>query len=167
MTTLTPRERQKTKQPIRDRFALKFNIDKLTGCWEWSGRRAKNGYGQMWCDGRTVSAHRLSYQLHYGAIPAGQYVCHHCDNRCCVNPNHLFLGTHADNMADRNAKGRQGRTLGSSHGMAKLTDADALSVLAAPGNEVRALAARLGVTREHLYRIRSGNKWPHLKKGAN
>src|SRR5687768_11109897 len=92
-------------------------VQKTKGCWLWTARRNKLGHGMFAPDGRMVLAHRFAWLSAHGAIPAGMLVCHHCDVPACVNPTHLFLGSHLDNMRDMYAKGRrQTRSpLGSSH----------------------------------------------------
>lgn len=101
------------KRSVEHRFVKRFNaIFKSDGCWEWPGQRTSGGYGTLRKGGRdqsTAYSHRLSYTINIGPIPEGMVVCHRCDNPPCCRPDHLFLGTQAENVADKIAKGRQPR----------------------------------------------------------
>lgn len=92
--------------PVTDRFFAKVQVSEPDRCWLWTGRRSPRGYGVFWLDGKNRRAHRVSYEMHIGAISDGVFVCHECDNPPCVNPAHLFLGTHLDNVRDMCVKGR-------------------------------------------------------------
>jgi hypothetical protein len=93
---------------IDERFWMK--VQKSNGCWEWTAYRDPDGYGRFgWARKRrseNILAHRVSWELHYGPIPEGLWICHHCDNPSCVRPDHLFLGDRSMNMKDCAAKGR-------------------------------------------------------------
>lgn len=107
---------QRTKsariKPLAERFWQK--VKKSDSCWEWQGANVPKGYGIIGKDGRNQYAHRVSWELHTGVIPKGLLVCHHCDNPKCVRPDHLFVGTHQDNLRDMSRKGR-GRQQKSPH----------------------------------------------------
>lgn len=94
---------------IEERFWEKVKVVDNDKCWEWLASRTLKGYGHFKIKGRTVRAHRYSYTLVKGPIPKDLWVLHKCDNPSCVNPNHLFLGTHGDNMKDMFDKGRDKR----------------------------------------------------------
>lgn len=103
----TPGYKSKHRKPIAERFWSK--VQKTDGCWIWTASRTLNGYGQIGnpdVPTRLSFAHRVSWELHFGPIPPGMYVCHHCDNPACVRPDHLFLGTAHDNHTDMVRKGR-------------------------------------------------------------
>ena len=91
---------------LKERIAKKVSLDSSTSCWLWTGCCSSNGYGRIIIDYKTVGAHRAAYLAYVGHIPRGLFVLHRCDVKSCVNPEHLFLGTHQDNMTDMANKHR-------------------------------------------------------------
>lgn len=150
-----------TNNIIGDRLKAKTQTDAATGCWVWSGATDDAGYGMIRIAGETRRAHRVSYETHHGPIPNGMFVCHHCDSPPCINPAHLFLGTHADNMNDRNVKGRQARHVGEAHPSAKLTESDVQFIRSAPYSWSLAtrLAKQFGVSAVQIRNVRAGRNW--------
>lgn len=147
---------------IEKRFWKYVIPEPNSGCWLWTGGFFdKDGYGifcinQKWKE----RAHRLSFRIHNGLIPEGLFVLHHCDVPCCVNPDHLFLGTQADNMEDKVSKGRQNK--GVDQPRARLTEAQVKEVRSTK-ESVQRLANKLGVSRMTVWRARVGATWKHLE----
>lgn len=107
-----------------DIFWDRVNKNTENGCWLWIGLKDKDGYGLISIKRRHKRTHRYSWELHNGPIPTGILVLHHCDIPACVNPSHLFLGTHQDNVKDRVSKDRTAHTCGTKNGNSKLTYED-------------------------------------------
>jgi len=151
-------------QPPADRFWAMVDRRGPDDCWPFQGSPGPDGHIRLVLPEGRVFVHRFSWELHRGPIPEGMLVCHKCDNPPCVNPAHLFLGTHADNMADRNQKGRQARQRGEACGTAKLTEDKVREIrrLASEGSSPAALAVAFGVSERHIKNIVCRNRWAHL-----
>lgn len=146
-------------------FESRLKSDKATGCIEWTGGLNTSGYGHLSVAGKLMLAHRYAYTLKHGPIPQGMCVCHTCDNPVCCNVDHLFLGTHLDNMRDRTAKGRQRAPKGEESPHAKLT-ADQITAIrkeyAAGGISQAALGRKFGVSQTYVSDVVVGKTWAHL-----
>lgn len=145
-------------------FSARFwsKVDRSGECWEWTACRASSGYGKLSVARIPRLAHRLSWEFANGPIPEGLYVCHHCDNPPCVRPDHLFLGTAADNAADMLAKGRGSAPphyLGHDHHFVVVTDSEvraARESYAAGRESQKQIAARLSTSPSTVRQWMSG-----------
>lgn len=136
-------------------------VEERDGCWIWDGPITETGYGHACYRGRKERAHRLAYMLFKGPIPDGIHVLHQCDVRNCVNPAHLRLGTHAENMADMMLKGRHVARNGERAGGAKLK-AQQVVAIRKDDRIGRLIAAQYGVSKSLIEAIRRRKVWRHL-----
>jgi hypothetical protein len=146
----------------QDRFMMYVYMEPMSGCWLWTGARDSSGYGSFGINEERWRASRLAYHFFRGVIPEGAHVLHRCDVRLCVNPNHLFLGDNAINLADMRAKGRQVR--GEQQGASRLTQQQVREIKRriAAGDCKPRIAADFGVTRGAIWHIAVGNTWAWL-----
>lgn len=148
-------------QTIYERFCAKF-IKSENGCWEWIAYINKDGYGRFApSSGKPERAHRVAYQLFVGPIPKGLCICHRCDNRHCVNPSHLFLGTNNDNVRDKMSKGRFKPNYGSHNGMSKLTQQDVSNIRNSysAGETMGQLSKQHNVTKQTIFSVIHYKTW--------
>ncbi len=149
---------------LQERFEAKFSKGAPNECWEWAAHIDSAGYGGFRVGRRMVGAHRIAWELANGPIPVGEgshgtCICHTCDNKSCVNPDHLFSGTHSDNMADMVAKGWAGPLRGEAHGNAKLTDLQVFQIRMIDRDMSQTKIARMfGVGQTQISNILSGKQ---------
>jgi hypothetical protein len=147
------------KQPIQNRIEKNYMPVTECGCWIWTGGLDKDGYGKICIDGMNQRAHRVSFELHREKIPDGECALHTCDIRCCINPDHIFIGTRADNMTDKCAKDRQPN--GERHYRSRLSEDDVILIRSSSISNKEAAAA-FGVTYKAIWRIRKREVWKHI-----
>jgi|SRR5215469_9274703 len=164
---------RKPRWPLEQRFWRKVSrqgklMDSNLGpCWDWTASKNQDGYGRMYAGPghkpKLVSAHIISWQIHYGSIPSGMNVCHRCDNPACTRPDHLFLGTRKQNMEDSARKGRM--HIGEASGNTHLTGKQVLEIRklhASEGYSERKLARVYGVTGPTIGSILRRRTWKHI-----
>lgn len=146
----------KKKKTFKENFKDRCFPITETGCFIWMGYIQKNGYGQVFMNGKLNRAHRASWEIEYGAIPHSMNVLHKCDNPSCVNPAHLFLGTQADNMRDMNNKNRE--SCGEKNIHSKLTKENILAIRAdSRGSTI--IAKQYAVTAPTIWAIQKYKTW--------
>jgi hypothetical protein len=151
--------------PLIDRLMAKVEKSQGDGCWIWTGGKTSRGYGSISVNNVNFRVHRVAYELFVGKIPEGMVVMHTCDVPVCVRPDHLLIGTDADNVRDMDAKGRRGITKGESVFGAKLTEAKVLEIrklYAAGGVSHRKLAEQFGVNTTAIGLIVTRKTWRHI-----
>lgn len=152
---------------LKVRFWAKVDKRGPDECWEWTAG-TQNEYGKFYLKGRHVPAHRVSYELVKGPLPAPDarkktHALHKCDNSLCVNPNHIFVGTHLDNMRDKVKKGRHVR--GEKHPNSKLTRDDVIKMRNLRKNKrlkYKDIARKFGISPGHACHVINGTCWPHV-----
>lgn len=156
------------RKSITERLFDKVEPIPFSGCFIWMGWIDNDGYGYMYHSPkrRTVKAHRVAWELAFGSIPEGMGVLHRCDVRSCVNPAHLFLGTHADNMRDMKGKSRAIGTHGTDNFKAKLTELQVRTIISLQHGEESCaeVSRRFGVSHTSVWRIWSGIGWKHIER---
>jgi len=144
-----------------------------TGCWLWTSSLSHNGYGQFGSKGKCIRAHRFSWELKNGPIPKGMCVCHKCDTRSCVNPDHLFIGTIKENIADKVRKNRQARgeslaiaqgnrlKVGERTNSVVLTKNQVIAIRNESGSHAK-IAKKYGVSSSAIFNVISRKTWKHV-----
>lgn len=149
------------------RFWSKVEIGDTDDCWNWKGNKFKKGYGSFQMRSKNKSAHRTSWEISFGKIPANLCVCHKCDNPSCVNPSHLFLGTYSENNKDRARKGRSADVSGEKNPSAKLTEREVREIrfLRKMNVSQRKVAKKYNVGKTTIARIDNRTHWKGVSDG--
>lgn len=145
---------------------LLCRVTKIDSCWLWNGVKNDRGYASAMWRGKNVHVHKLAYELLVGLVPSGMDVCHKCDVRTCVNPDHLFIATHLENIRDRDKKNRQAK--GEQNARSKLTEEQVREIRrkykkGVYGYGCRKLAKEYGITHPNIYEIIKGRHWSWVK----
>lgn len=165
----------KIRKPVKQRFEDKYIAEPNSGCWVWIGadsgknNKQNNIYGRFYFgEGNYMNAHRASWIIYRDRIPENLCVLHTCDNPLCVNPDHLFLGTHEDNMTDMKEKGRAIGHKGSDHPCSKISaeQVQELLELRSKGLSIKALEETFNIKKSLIWNIIKGNHWS-LKSDDN
>lgn len=160
---------------IKERFEDKYTPEPNSGCWLWNTTTNNGGYGIVKHKGKVIGAHRLSYELYCEEIPESMVVCHKCDTRSCVNPEHLFIGTYKDNTQDMITKGRKrngdrsklmmgnDRSVGVKNCSAKLTEQQVIDIFL-DNRKAKQIAGEYSIHVNTVYKIKNRIRWKHLTK---
>lgn len=149
-------------EKIRKRFWEKVDKNLESGCWEWTAQIAPNGYGRFYTD-KNTSAHRASWEIHYGKIPKRMLVCHRCDNKKCVNPKHLFVGTNKDNLEDMRIKGRSLRGEKNTGSKLNRSQVKQIRAMLNKGINQEQIAREFEVAKNTVSRISTRERWGWLR----
>ena len=149
---------------LKERLDEKYIPEPNSGCWIWIGAITKRGYGKISVTrSRPKLAHRMSWLVYRGEIPKGKLVCHHCDNTYCINPEHLWVGTHKENTRDCHMKGRayNGGKAGVKNGRAILTEKQVIDIRKSK-EPIKSIARKYKLHWATIYKIRKHKLWGHI-----
>lgn len=158
---LTKSKYKSANEMFLDRFVALSKND----CWEWEGFKTKEGYGRFEWKGKRYNAARFSYEYYLGKFDENLFVCHKCDNPPCINPEHLFLGTHKENMHDRDVKKRNFIPTGEKNPKAILNEDNVIEIrkLLDSGHSLNELSALFKVSKDAIHNIKTKKTWGHIK----